>query len=85
MALLGFVLKPLCVQEQPRSTNQIAYKGGGGGGGGTKWKTLSPNFEKLIESITNMLFFFQGGLGKKSYKVWSKVSKLIFEKNSSLF
>ena len=45
--------------------------GGGGGGGGqkTKWKTPSPNFEELIESITNMLFFFSGGSKKKSYEV----------------
>ena len=40
-----------------------------GGGQNTKWKTPSPNFEELIESITNMLFFFLGGSRKKSYKV----------------
>ena len=37
------------------------WAGGGGGGGGgakTKWKTPSPNFEELIESITNMLLLF---------------------------
>ena len=36
--------------------------------GGAKNKvkdTIPPNFEELIESITNMLFFFQGGLGRK--------------------
>ena len=34
-------------------------RGGGGGGGGgpkTKWKTPYPNFEELIESITNVIF-----------------------------
>ena len=40
-----------------------------GGGQKTKWKTPSPNFEELIESITNMLFFFSGGSRKKSYEV----------------
>ena len=40
-------------------------RGGGGGGQKTKWKTPSPNFEELIESVTNMLLFFAGGLGKK--------------------
>ena len=44
-------------------------KGGGGGGQNTKCKTPSPNFEELIESITNMLLFLQGGVGKKSYEV----------------
>ena len=42
---------------------------GGGGGQKTKWKTPSPNFEELIESITNMLLFFAGGSRKKSYEV----------------
>ena len=41
----------------------------GGGGQKTKWKTPSPNFVELIESITNMLFFFSGGSRKKSYEV----------------
>ena len=40
-----------------------------GGGQKTKWKTPSPNFEELIESITNMLLFFAGGSRKKSYEV----------------
>ena len=44
-------------------------RGGGGGGGGrgggrgakTKWKTPSPNFEEVSESITNMAsIFFRG-------------------------
>ena len=39
------------------------------GGQKTKWKTPSPNFEELIESITNMLLFFAGGSRKKSYEV----------------
>ena len=39
------------------------------GGQKTKWKTPSPNFEELIESITNMLFFLSGGSRKKSYEV----------------
>ena len=38
---------------------KTSMQGGGGGGGGggqkTKWKTPPPNFEELIESITNML------------------------------
>ena len=40
----------------------VPQNGGGGGGAKTKWKTPSPNFEELIESITNMLlgFFFRG-------------------------
>ena len=44
---------------------QVFFYGGGGGGQKTKWKTPSSNFEELIESITNMLLFFAGGLGKK--------------------
>ena len=48
------------------NTNVMIMKEGGGGGGGggqkTKWKTLFPNFEELIESITNMLL--GGSLGK---------------------
>ena len=28
-----------------------------------------PQFEELIESITNMLFFFSGGSREKSYEV----------------
>ena len=65
----------------------------GGGGQKTKWKTPSPNFEELIESITNMLFFFSGGSRKKSYEV-SKLGgggggvlakKKKKKKNSSLF
>ena len=64
-----------------------------GGGQKTKWKTPSPNFEELIESITNMLFFFSGWSRKKSYEV-SKLGggggggswpKNFFLKNSSLF
>ena len=39
------------------------------GGQKTKWKTPSPNFEELIESITNMLFFLSEGSRKKSYEV----------------
>ena len=44
---------------------------GGGGGGGAKNKVQDtiPNFEELIESITNMLLFFAGGCGEKSYEV----------------
>ena len=41
----------------------------GGGGQKTKCKTPSPNFEELIESITNMQLFFAGGYGEKSYEV----------------
>ena len=44
-----------------------------GGGQKTKWKTPSPNFEELIESITNMLLLFAGGSRKKKLwgvKVW---------------
>ena len=37
----------------------------GGAGQKTKCKTPSPNFEELIESITSMLLFLQGGMGKK--------------------
>ena len=55
---------------------QKNYRIKGGEGQETKWKTPSPNFEELIESITNMLFFFFGGGGGggevsryKSYKV----------------
>ena len=35
----------------------------------TKRKTPSPNFEELIESITNMLLFFAGVCVEKSYEV----------------
>ena len=35
----------------------------------TKCKIASPNFEELIESITNMLLFFARGCGEKSYEV----------------
>ena len=35
----------------------------------TKCKTPSPNFEELIESITNMLLFFAVECGEKSYEV----------------
>ena len=50
---------------------QLPRGGGGGGGGGqkTKCKTPSPNVEELIESITNMLLFFAGMCGEKSYEV----------------
>ena len=33
----------------------------------TKWKTPS-HFEELIESITNMLFFFSGGSREKKLR-----------------
>ena len=41
----------------------------GEGGQKTKSKTPSPDFEELIESIMNTLFFFSGGSGEKSYVV----------------
>ena len=56
--------------------------GGGGGGGGkkTKCKTPSPNFEELIESITNMLLFFAQRCGGRSYEV-SKFGGGVFALN----
>ena len=54
----------ICTMELHLSVPFMYIYIGGGGGQKTKWKTPSPNFEDLIESITNMLFFFSGGLGK---------------------
>ena len=60
---------------------------GGGGGQKTKWKTPSPNFEELIENITNI---FSGESRERSYgkvrgggEVLAK--KEFLKKNSSLF
>ena len=43
-----------------------------GGRHKTKWKTASPNFKELIESIAKMLLFFSGGSRETS----DEVSKL---------
>ena len=58
--------------------------GGGGGGQKTKWKTPSPKFEELIESITNMPFFFSGGSRKKSYEVSKLVGRGVLAKKKKI-
>ena len=61
--------KAHCIRQSILFHKVLPRGGGGGGGQKTKWKIPSPNFEELIESITNMLLFFSEVSRKKRYEV----------------